>query len=672
MAGQPNAPTPIQLRLEGTEVDHHRLHEAIHAAHILADIGASYEAARILEAIALQTPNTEAGEHARNVLAEWGLAAPLPAGTLSAEFKTKVVDSHARQRQAETENLHLRNLLSLGLYEEAASKILKRFEQTDFVPELVRDRFEIPENQLADWQNRPDQLANKLRASNELQRQYRRARFYRAIDVEVGELAEAYLHQIAPRKQREEREEEHHPLEKEEHERERDSDELPPLPELRRELLDRAAHRIDETPFLAQEIVNLIQRFSPDETTDAELTHLQTQINRITRSEMSETKGPLRHELFDSPSVHRYRLELSKEAQDMLREEPKQYVRGTFYADEERFENVGVRIKGGWGSFRPLEQGSKTAFTIKFNQFKKGQRFHGLRRIILNNAVQDASFIRETLGYQLFRKAGIPAPRTTHALLQLNDRPLGLYVQIEAVTKDYLKRWFGKGSGNLYEGPGDVVEWRELDLDSNQDREDRSDLRALARTIETADEVDPWQDIAAMVNLNSFANFIAMESFLHHWDGYHAPNNYRLYHDPSTGLFEFMPHGCDQLFEEWQSSVFHPQGGILGRALLQTDSGKARYIKALEFLLKEVWDETELNNQIATLYQRIRPHLASAPESSYQLMAFEETVYHVLRFVETRRYLVTQEIRNSTSKGSWRERRGHEDEFFEWAFEEWH
>ena len=70
-----------------------------------------------------------------------------------------------------------------------------------------------------------------------------------------------------------------------------------------------------------------------------------------------------------------------------LHEDPKHYVRATFREGDDVYKEVGVRLKGGPGSFRMLDGNSKAAFTVKFNHFVKGQQFHGLRRIVLNNAV---------------------------------------------------------------------------------------------------------------------------------------------------------------------------------------------------------------------------------------------------------------------------------------------
>ena len=308
-----------------------------------------------------------------------------------------------------------------------------------------------------------------------------------------------------------------------------------------------------------------------------------------------------------------------------------------------------------------LDGRAKAAFTIKFNEFKKQQRFHGLRRIVLNNGVQDPTYMHEYIGYGLFRDAGLPAPRVAYANLSVNGERYGLYVQIEAITKDFLKRWFTKDGGNLYEGPPDILEWRELDLDTNQARNNRNDLRLLIKTIERADDNDPWNSLQERVAAEKFAMFLAMEQFVGHWDGYTQTNNYRMYNDPKTRQFVFFPHGADQLFEELGGDVFRAQGGILGRALLQTEPGRERYVHALQQIVDQVWDEDAIRSRVAHVYQLIRPHvLAKQAKGRRNAHEFEERVTRMLRFISFRRYAVAGQLRAADSGDSWRERRHHD------------
>jgi len=94
-------------------------------------------------------------------------------------------------------------------------------------------------------------------------------------------------------------------------------------------------------------------------------------------------------------------------------------------------------------SFRPI--GQKSALRIKF---AKDQRPYGLKSLTLNNMVSDRSLVHETLGYELFRAAGVPAPLTGYAYVRINGAGYGLYLNIEPYDDVSLKRMFG-GAGSL-------------------------------------------------------------------------------------------------------------------------------------------------------------------------------------------------------------------------------
>jgi spore coat protein CotH len=118
--------------------------------------------------------------------------------------------------------------------------------------------------------------------------------------------------------------------------------------------------------------------------------------------------------------------------------------------------NVGVRLKGR-GSFRAIDQ--KPSFAIKFDEYIEGQAYRGFKKLLFNNSVQDASYVSELLATELFRDAGVPAARVTHARMRLNGRDLGLYVVVEAMNKDFLKRNFGSGDGQSLRDLSSGYQW---------------------------------------------------------------------------------------------------------------------------------------------------------------------------------------------------------------------
>ena len=71
------------------------------------------------------------------------------------------------------------------------------------------------------------------------------------------------------------------------------------------------------------------------------------------------------------------------------------YVPATFRWGKQTLDNVGVRYKGN-SSSNPRQR-HKRSFLIKFNEFKKGRTFLGLKRVALDNGVQFGSLFSEQL-----------------------------------------------------------------------------------------------------------------------------------------------------------------------------------------------------------------------------------------------------------------------------------
>ena len=183
-------------------------------------------------------------------------------------------------------------------------------------------------------------------------------------------------------------------------------------------------------------------------------------------------------ELFTNGAILSFKIELSTSEMNALRRDNRKFARATVTEGGKVYKDVAVHVKGAAGSTRGVDD--KPALTLSFGKFTPDQKFHGLRKIHLNNSVQDASYLTEILCGELFRAAGVPAARGTHALVELNGRKLGLFVMKEGFTKEFLAMSFKKTDGNLYDGGflRDITE--QLERDGGDDVTDWSDLKALA------------------------------------------------------------------------------------------------------------------------------------------------------------------------------------------------
>ncbi|HEY6145057.1 MAG TPA: CotH kinase family protein [Solirubrobacterales bacterium] len=309
--------------------------------------------------------------------------------------------------------------------------------------------------------------------------------------------------------------------------------------------------------------------------------------------------------VYDPHAVAAIDLTLSSEAIADLEAEPTEYVKGTFEMAAASGGPGGgetpltpaplpveVRLKGS-GSFRPIT--GKAAFKLKF---KKADAFLGLRKMTLNNMVQDESMAHEALTYLAFGALEAPAPRSGYAYVRLNGEDVGLYADVETLDKVALEKRFGVFEDppqHLYEGESgdDVLEGEAEHFEVDEgDEAERADLEALIEAVNGVGEESFSERVAAVADLDEMTRMWAIEHYLAHWDGYagHAqpferPNNYYLFSDAS-GRFQMLPWGTDQTWDLNQEIphrvvTFDNEGGLMFNLCLADEACFRLYWEAL-------------------------------------------------------------------------------------------
>ncbi|MGO8930200.1 MAG: CotH kinase family protein [Limisphaerales bacterium] len=316
--------------------------------------------------------------------------------------------------------------------------------------------------------------------------------------------------------------------------------------------------------------------------------------------------------MFTSGAVRQLRIEIAPSGLESLRRDPRQFVRATVKEEGKVYEDVAIHLKGSIGSFREVDD--KPDLTLDFNRFNAWQEFHELRRIHLNNSVEDPSYCNELLGSDLFRAAGIPAPRVAHAVVTLNGRRLGLYVLKEGFTEDFLGCYFKRVGGNLYEpGEGHDVNQRLKRNSVQAPKQDRAALRAVADAVLEADPASRWPRLERALDVDEFVAFMAMEVMLGHRDGYClARNNYRVYHDLDSGKIVFFPHGMDQLFGNPEAPWQPHMAGLVAKAVLETTEGNRLYRVSFASLFTNVFRVQTLKERVDQVVTGLRPALTGA------------------------------------------------------------
>ena len=287
---------------------------------------------------------------------------------------------------------------------------------------------------------------------------------------------------------------------------------------------------------------------------------------------------------------------------------PFTYFKGDITIDGIKVKSVGIRKKCFFGSCDQI----RPSFKVSFNHYVRGQKFFGMRRMTLNNSKSDPSKIKQCLGYWLFDRGGVPAPRCNFAHVTVNGVDKGLYAHIESIKTELLTRYFDDTRGNLYEGALSDFhpDWvNTFQKKTNEINPDRSDLEDMVDACAAPDS-EYLDELERLIDLDAYYNFWVMEVLIAHWDGYASfnRNNYYIYNDPQTGKFNFVPWGIDGVLFNYPDaikSVF--ADGIIPHRLYKIPETRDRYISLLREKLATVWAEDVILAEIDRMENLITP-----------------------------------------------------------------
>ena len=328
----------------------------------------------------------------------------------------------------------------------------------------------------------------------------------------------------------------------------------------------------------------------------------------------AEKKAPKKvpgQALFSDQVMRTFKVTVDEANLSQLKKNERAYVRATVAEGTNVFTDVGVHLKG-MGSFQPLN--AKPSLVLKFDRFDADQEYEGLTKIALNNSSQDPTFLAELMASQMFRDAGVPAARVTQARVEFNGRKLGLYVLIESMNKEFLKQHFKSTKGNLYEA-------YLADIDSRMDQDNgtnttQADVKKLLEVCRITNPVERWKRLPEVLEVEKFISHQVGEMFTAHTDGYAMNrNNYRIYNDPATKRFTFIPLGVDWAFQNTGVAVRPGMNSIVTRAVLETAEGRRRYGERLRELFTNSFRLELFSNRIDAALARLRKNALDANET---------------------------------------------------------
>jgi len=317
--------------------------------------------------------------------------------------------------------------------------------------------------------------------------------------------------------------------------------------------------------------------------------------------------------LFVTDRIHQVYLQVPEDSLRSLEADRTLEVPAALSMGGAWFPEVGVRLKGRWGSERDLDQ--KCAWKVDLNEYA-GHTLYGQEALTLNSMVQDPTYVAEHLAYSVFRAAGVPAPRVAWARLDVNGEDFGLYAIIETVDDTFLDRWFLDGSGRMWEGSyGQDLDGGgadELEFDEGVD-DDRTTLHAAGAILDGTPDAAAIEALEAFVDLDEWLANMAVEALLRHWDGYTTANNYRLYEDPAGGRLSIIPWGTDQTFVDAYYGPYEGYGALFTFCLSEMGC-RDRYTQAL-LDVADIMDGLDLEATLDARLALLEADIASDPRT---------------------------------------------------------
>ena len=209
--------------------------------------------------------------------------------------------------------------------------------------------------------------------------------------------------------------------------------------------------------------------------------------------------------LFDTSKVHSIDIVMDDWEGFLETCENEEYTDCTVVIDGDSYKNVAIRAKGNTSLSTVSQLGSdRYSLKIEFDHYNSAENYYGLDKLCLNNIIQDTTYMKDYLSYQLMAQMGVPSPLCSYAYITINGEDWGLYLAVEDVEDAFLERSYGSDHGELYKpdsqsfgggrGNGKDFKMDDLDMDdfnSNDSDRENFDPSQMAQGADDSNRPQP-------------------------------------------------------------------------------------------------------------------------------------------------------------------------------------
>lgn len=294
--------------------------------------------------------------------------------------------------------------------------------------------------------------------------------------------------------------------------------------------------------------------------------------------------------------------------------------------------------------------------------FYKPKKFRGSNHIHLNAEFKDPSLIRNKLSFDFFAELGVLSPLSRHIFLIQNGKAEGVYLEIESVDENFLKRRNLPNGSIFYAVDGDANFSLMSDLDKVTKKslelgyerkfgrpEDDYYLKEFIFNINTLSNSEFEKEIQNYVDIEKYLRWMAGIIFTSNYDGF--VHNYALYRNGETRLFEIIPWDYDATWgRDVNGKIMEPEYvpidgfNTLTARLLYVDSFRKRYRYLLEEMMNLQFTIENIIPKVLKMTQSIRPFVMEDPYKKQNMEIFDQEVSIITKYIEERRKYLNRKL----------------------------
>ncbi|TCP24508.1 spore coat protein H [Scopulibacillus darangshiensis] len=319
---------------------------------------------------------------------------------------------------------------------------------------------------------------------------------------------------------------------------------------------------------------------------------------------------------------------------------------------EKRQYNIDIAYRGAH-----IRKFKKKSYHITFQR-----SFLGVKEIHLNAELMDKSLLRNKLSLDFFSDIGNLSPESRHVNLTINGKYQGVYLQLESVDSQFLKRR-RLPNGSIFYAEDDDANFSlmsPLDNDAKRafdsgysrklgSKRDHHYLSDLVYKINTTTRSEFEKEIVNYIDTNKYLRWLSGVVCTQNFDGF--IHNYALYRRDNTGLFEIIPWDYDAT---WGRDIngkrmaydYVPITGYntLTARILDVPSFRKEYRKILSDILDSQFTVDFQKPKIMAMHDQLRPYVLKDPYISSDIDRFDDEPDFIFDFINKRNHYLKKHL----------------------------